>query len=113
MPPTSAHFNGSVNLPDTETVMREISARIPRGVRRMTDGETGERYYWIMFQVQKFAAMPDFRPAGARELPGADLPPMPVLRLADGVAAADVRWPDLGVRHRLHRVLPGLPPPSG
>ena len=96
MPPISAHFNGSVNLPDTETVMREISSRIPRGVRRMTDGETGERYYWIMFQVQKFAAMPDFQPAGTRELPGADLPPRPVLRLADGIAAEDVRWPDLG-----------------
>jgi hypothetical protein len=97
MPPASVHFNGSVNLPDTETVMREISARIPRGVRRMTDGETGERYYWIMFQVQKFAAMPDFRPAGTWELPpGTELPPMPMLRLADGLAASDVRWPDLG-----------------
>ena len=29
MPPSSVHFNGSVNLPDTETVMREISSRIP------------------------------------------------------------------------------------
>ena len=96
MPPDSVHFNGSVNLPGTETVMREISSRIPRGVRRMTDGETGERYYWIMFQVQKFAAMADFQAAGTRELPGADLPPMPLLRLADGVAAEDVRWPDLG-----------------
>jgi hypothetical protein len=96
MPPSSVHFNGSVNLPDTETVMREISSRIPCGVRRMTDGETGERNYWIQFQVQKFAAMPDFQSAGMRELPGADLPPRPRLRLADGVAADDVRWPDLG-----------------
>jgi hypothetical protein len=97
MPPDSVHFNGSVNLPDTETVMREISSRIPRGIRRMTDGETGERYYWITFQVQKFAAMPDFQAAGMREPPpGADLPPRPLLRLADGVTADDVRWPDLG-----------------
>ena len=97
MPPASVHFNGSVNLPDTETVMREISSRIPRGVRRVTDGETGERYYWIMFQVQKFAAMPDFQPGGMREpMPGVELPPLPLLRLAGGVAAEDVRWPDLG-----------------
>ena len=97
MPPDSVHFNGSVNLPDTETVMREISSRIPAGVRRMTDGETGERYYWILFQWQKFAAMPDFPPAGTQEpMPGVELPPMPLLRLADGVAAEDVRWPDLG-----------------
>jgi len=96
MPPSSVHFNGSVNLPDAETVMREISSRIPAGVRRVPDGETGERNYWIQFQVRKFAAMPDFQPAGMRELPGTDLPPMPLLRLADGVAAEDVRWPDLG-----------------
>ena len=96
MPPDSVHFNGSVNLPDTETVMREISSRIPRGVRRMTDGETGERNYWIMFQVQKFGAMPELQPAGMREVPGGDMPPMPLLRLAGGVAAEDVRWPDLG-----------------
>ena len=34
--------------------MREIRARIPTGVRRMTDGETGDRGYWIHFQINKF-----------------------------------------------------------
>ena len=29
MPASRVHFNGSVNLPDAETVMREISSRIP------------------------------------------------------------------------------------
>src|SRR6478736_4269658 len=60
MPPSSVHFNGSVNLPDAETVMREISSRIPTGVRRMTDGETGERNYWIHFQTRKLEQMPEF-----------------------------------------------------
>jgi hypothetical protein len=60
LPPSSVHFNGSVNLPDTETVMREISSRIPNGVRRMTDGETGDRNYWISFQTRKFEQMPEF-----------------------------------------------------
>ncbi len=60
MPPTTVHFNGSVNLPDAETVMREISSRIPNGVRRMTDGETGDRNYWISFQTRKFEQMPEF-----------------------------------------------------
>jgi hypothetical protein len=54
VPASSVHFNGSVNLPDAETVMREISSRIPSGVRRMTDGETGERGYWIHYQIAKF-----------------------------------------------------------
>jgi hypothetical protein len=99
MPPSSVHFNGSVNLPDGETVMREISARIPTGVRRMTDGETGERGYWIHFQIQKFLAMPEFESvsvAKAYDTGDVDAPDMPNLRLADGVSAEDVEWPNLG-----------------
>ncbi len=100
MPPTSVHFNGSVNLPDAESVMRQISSRIPAGVRRMTDGETGERGYWINFQVQKFLAMPEFESVSvgkAYETTGdAAAPDMPRLKLADGVSPANVQWPNLG-----------------
>jgi hypothetical protein len=99
MPPSAVHFNGSVNLPDAETVMREISSRIPTGVRRMTDGETGERGYWIHFQIQKFLAMPEFESVSvtkAYDTDDPDAPEMPRLRLADGVSPEDVRWPDLG-----------------
>ena len=99
MPPSSVHFNGSVNLPDAETVMREISSRIPTGVRRMTDGETGERGYWIHFQIQKFLTMPEFESvsvAKAYDTDDPEAPDMPRLRLADGVSPGDVRWPDLG-----------------
>ena len=99
MPPRSVHFNGSVNLPDAETVMREISSRIPAGVRRMTDGETGERNYWIHFQIQKFLAMPELESLGsgqAYETDDASAPATPQLRLAEGVSPEDVNWPDLG-----------------
>ena len=60
MAPNSVDCIGSGNLPDAETVMREIGSRIPTGVRRIIDGETGERGYWILFQVQKFQQMPEF-----------------------------------------------------
>ena len=52
----------------------------------MTDGETGERYYWISFQTSKFKAMPEFLSDGALGLvPGpSTLPPMPQLHLAHG-----------------------------
>ncbi|HEX4673522.1 MAG TPA: hypothetical protein VH279_14695 [Solirubrobacteraceae bacterium] len=99
MPPSSVHFNGSVNLPDAETVMREISSRIPTGVRRMTDGETGERNYWIHFQIQKFVAMPELETVSsgrAYETDDSSAPAMPQLRLAKGVSPEDVNWPDLG-----------------
>ena len=95
MPATSVHFNGSVNLPDAETVMREISTRIPVGVRRMTEGETGDRNYWIFFQQQKFTAMPEFEPVPVPE-DGDEYDRIPQLRLADGRSPDDVTWPDIG-----------------
>jgi hypothetical protein len=98
MPPSSVHFNGSVNLPDAETVMREISSRIPTGVRRMTDGETGDRNYWISFQIAKFQQMPEFElvASGKAYETAADAPEMPQLRLVDGASAQTIDWPNLG-----------------
>ena len=98
MPPSSVHFNGSVNLPDAETVMREISSRIPTGVRRMTDGETGERGYWILFQIQKFLQMPELESVtvGQAYETSPDAPEMPQLRLAEGASAGTIHWPNLG-----------------
>lgn len=99
MPPSRVHFNGSVNLPDAQTVMREISSRIPIGFRRITDGETGERNQWVLFQAQKFLAMPEFESIGSQPgYPTADdsAPAFPRLRLAEGVTPEAVRWPDLG-----------------
>jgi hypothetical protein len=98
MPPSSVHFNGSINLPDAETVMREISTRIPHGVRRMTDGETGDRNYWISFQTRKFERMPEFETisVGQAYETTPDAPPMPQLRLAEGVSTEMMNWPNLG-----------------
>ncbi len=98
MPPTRVHFNGSVNLPNSETVMREISARIPDGVTRMTDGETGERNYWIRFQIQKFAQMPEFEQVAAVQAyeTTSDAPEMVQFRLAQERSADTIVWPNLG-----------------
>jgi len=96
MPPTRAHFNGSVNLPDTETVMREISTRIPSGVRRIPDGETGDRGNWIYFQLQRFLQSGSLVPAQPHDNPAEDYQQMPQVRLADGIGPDDVKWPDLG-----------------
>ena len=98
MPPSSVHFNGSVNLPDAETVMREISSRIPTGVRRITDGETGDRGYWILFQIRKFQQMPELEPVtiGHAYETSSDAPEMPQLRLAEGASADTIQWPNLG-----------------
>jgi hypothetical protein len=98
MPPTAVHFNGSVNLPDTETVMREISSRIPKGVSRMTDGETGDRGYWIHFQIQKFQQMPEFATVSVRRAyeTADEAPESPQLRLTEDASAEMINWPNLG-----------------
>ena len=96
MPPDHVHLNGSVNLADAESVMREIAVRVPSGLRRIPYGETGDRGNWISFQLQKFLQLPWLVPARPLDAPEGAHEEWPQLRLADGVDPADVSWPDLG-----------------
>jgi hypothetical protein len=83
-------------LADAESVMREIASRVPSGLRRVPDGETGDRGNWIFFQMQKFLASPSLVPAGPLEAAEGDYEQVPQVRLADGVDPAQMAWPDLG-----------------
>lgn len=94
MPPTSVHFNGSLNLADTETVMREITMRVPCGLRRIPDGETGERKYWVLYQWKKLAQLPTLEWSTPPSEIGAGAQGR--MRLANGATATDVEWPDIG-----------------
>lgn len=44
------HLVGSVAMKDTETVFRALSEKLAPWLKRMPDGETGERYHWVFFQ---------------------------------------------------------------
>jgi hypothetical protein len=96
MPPTRVHFNGGVNLPDAETVFREIRARVPVGVSRIPDGETGDRRNWIAFQLDKFRQTPGLveSPPEDGNVPGYEQRPR--VRLADGASPESITWPNLG-----------------
>jgi hypothetical protein len=96
MSPKHAHFNGSVNLADTELVMREIVARVPDGLRRIPDGETGERAGWIFYQAHQFLRLPWLVPVRPFDPAEGDYEHMPQLRLADGADPATVDWPAPG-----------------
>lgn len=96
MPPTSVHFNGGVNLSDAETVMREIAARVPSGVRRIPDGETGDRQQWIFFQLEKFWETEGLEAAGTVDLPYEGYEAMPKVRVAEGADPEAIAWPNLG-----------------
>jgi hypothetical protein len=96
MPADHVHFNGSVNLDDAESVMREIASRVPSGLRRIPDGETGDRGNWIYFQLQKFLQLPWLVPTRPPVEADGEYEQLPQLRLADGADPGQVSWPDLG-----------------
>ena len=85
MPPVAVHFNGGVNLPDTPTVLRTLVERVPHGVRRLPDGEPGERAGWIGYQVPRLLTTPGLEPVAPEPpeplapdgAPGPEGPPAP------------------------------------
>jgi hypothetical protein len=56
------HLVGSVPLESSEEVFATVSALLGPYVRRIPDGETGERTGWIGFQVPMLAAHPALEP---------------------------------------------------
>ncbi len=54
-----AHLVGSVPLDDSETVFRTVCAELGPHLRRIPDGETGERRRWIWFQRDMLWNHPD------------------------------------------------------
>lgn len=95
VPLTSLHFNGGINLPDVDTVLHALGELPHRYLRRVTDGETGERRKWIGYQVGALLGAGGLRPVDA-EPDGGEYGAAPVVRLADGVSAERIDWPDLG-----------------
>jgi hypothetical protein len=76
--------------------MREIVARVPSGLRRIPDGEMGDRAGWIFFQAHKLRQLPWLVPVQSADPAAGDYEHMPQLRLADGTDPATVNWPDPG-----------------
>ena len=52
-----AHLVGSVNSPDAATTFREASDHLGDRLKRIPDGEVGERFYWIQFQTIRLDAV--------------------------------------------------------
>lgn len=52
------HFVGSVSMPNARAVMQTLGARFRATLKRVPDGETGERINWLQFQEQVFARTP-------------------------------------------------------
>ena len=90
-----AHLVGSVNFPDAETTIRAAAEILGDRLKRIPDGEVGERFHWIAFQPDRLAASPDIERIGAEPIlmKGLDLRGV---RVRDGVDIASLRLPSLG-----------------
>ena len=56
------HFVGSIPLSSSEDVFRQLSTQVGQFLRRMPDGETGERTLWIKFQQKMLFEHPAMEP---------------------------------------------------
>ena len=90
-----AHLVGSINLDDAETTMRVAAEHLGDRLKRIPDGEVGERFHWIAFQPDRIARAEGIVRVGDTPIPLRMLDIRPVA-LADGVRAADLELPPLG-----------------
>ncbi len=93
--PQGAHLVGSIRLPDAESVLRAAAGALGERLKRVPDGETGERYYWINFQTRRLDTVPELERVGEPGFTIGEFDARP-LRVKDGVDPASIALPDLG-----------------
>ncbi|PIJ16258.1 hypothetical protein BMH30_12950, partial [Leucobacter sp. OLES1] len=90
-----AHLVGSINFDDAESTMRVAAEHLGSHLKRIPDGEVGERFHWIAFQPDRIAQAAGIVRVGDTPIPLRMLDLRPVA-LAEGVRAADIELPPLG-----------------
>ena len=58
--PRGVHLVGSVPLTSADEVFRTVARHLGHHVRRIPDGETGNRQQWVQFQLEVLSARPEF-----------------------------------------------------
>jgi hypothetical protein len=91
--PRGVHLNGSVPLTNSEEVFRTASSILGGRLRRIPDGETGERSNWIGWQIQVLANNPDFEfiPPDTEAYA-----PLPSFKLRSSRAISNITFSNLG-----------------
>jgi hypothetical protein len=88
--PHNIHIVGSVPLADNETVFTALAPLGDR-LRRMPDGETGERRSWLAWLDRVFDALPQLEPAEELWRVHERANPQRRRKLKSGASAADIR----------------------
>lgn len=87
-----AHLNGSVNLASAEAVFHTVSEIAGDSIRRLPDGETGERLGWIEALVPKLRSSPELE----ERPPTRVYKPFPIFGLREGASGEQLDIPELG-----------------
>ena len=95
MPPRNVHLVGSVPLANAHDVFVAVSRALGPRLRRIPDGETGERSDWIAHLEPIFADHPALEKSDEVFRLHASATPRTRYRLRPGVAAKDVRFGNL------------------
>ena len=93
--PQGALLVGSINLPDAEHTFRAAAETLGAHLRRLPDGEPGERFHWIVFQPDVLGRAAGIERVGEEpvRIRTSDVRP---LRIAEGVDPATIELPPLG-----------------
>jgi hypothetical protein len=91
--PRGVHLVGSIPLGDAENVFRTTADVLGERLRRVTDGETGGRLDWIVWQLHRLMQHPQFEMVepGPR-----NYAPNPRVALREGVSVDEVEFGSLG-----------------
>src|ERR1700750_1948728 len=89
------HLVGSVPMANAEAVFRTVSAAFGAKLKRIPDGETGERSDWIMWLRPVFADNPVFELSDEIFRLHETAPPIRRFRLRPGRSIADVKIDNL------------------
>lgn len=92
---SGAHLVGSVNLDSATTVFRAAAWNCGPELHAIPDGETGERFHWILFQGGVFDVTEGLSRVGPKpvELAGFDVRPFAI---DEGVDPASIEFGELG-----------------
>lgn len=93
--PQGALLVGSMNYPDAEATFRASASILGDHLKRIPDGEVGDRFHWICFQPDIIAKSPGLERVGNDPVWLKHLDQRQ-LRIGDGVDPADLALPPLG-----------------
>jgi hypothetical protein len=93
--PRNVHLVGSVPMANAEQVFGAVSAALGSRIKRLPDGETGERGDWITWLEPAFANNPAFVKSGEFFRVHASGTGRERYTLKPGVAMKDVQFPNL------------------